>query len=90
MHFDATIHLGDVIMAVTGLVLIPVTRLLVRTLWQLRDALKEHAAVLFGSDRDPSTGLVTIVGALRRDAQKTALDMRDVKMELGMKADNRS
>ena len=90
MTFDGTIHLGDVIVAVIGLVLIPMFRLLATTLWTLRDTVQRLSVIVVGVDNDHSTGLVADIVALKKESQRHRNWLIEIRAEQGMKLDDRS
>ena len=90
MAFDGTIHLGDVIVAVIGLVLIPMFRLLATTLWTLRDTVQRLSVIVVGVDNDHSTGLVADIVALKKESQRHRNWLIEIRAEQGMKLDDRS
>lgn len=90
MVFDTTIQLGDIIMTVLSLVLIPGLWQLARTLRETREALQEMRYILLGTDRDPTTGVVHDVAALKKESQRHRNWLIEIRAEQGMKLDDRS
>lgn len=90
MVFDATIQIGDVIMAVVGLGLIPLMRLLITTLLELREGLQKLQMIVIGSTDDHSGGIMGDVSELKKESQRHRNWLIEVQAELGMKRDNRS
>lgn len=64
MEWDFTLHLGDVLMAVVTVVLIPVIRFAVQTLLKVSATMSDLSAIVLGHERYPESGLVHKVGAL--------------------------
>ena len=90
MTFDGMIHLGDVIVALIGLVLIPVVRSLITTLWAMRESLRDLHFIVVGTEKDPTTGLVGDVASLKKESQRHRNWLIEIRAEQGMKLDDRS
>ena len=90
MNFDGTIHLGDVMVGLIGLILIPLGRLLVTTLLTLREAVAELTYIVVGPEKDHSTGLVADVQALKKESTRHRNWLIEIRAEQGLKLDDRS
>ena len=90
MVFDTTIQLGDIIMAVVALGLIPLMRLLVTTLWDLREGLQKLQMIVVGSSDDHASGLLGDVSELKKESQRHRNWLIKIQAESGMKMDDRS
>lgn len=66
MTFDSTLHLGDVIISVIALGLLPAMKLLISTLLSLQKSMDRVQLVLFGSVAEKLPGLVYEVTRLVR------------------------
>lgn len=90
MTFDGTIHLGDVLVGLIGLVLIPLGRLLVTTLMGLQGAVSKLSYIVVGPDGEHTTGLVADVTALKKESQRHRNWLIEIRAEQGLKLDDRS
>lgn len=71
-----------------GLVLIPFGKVLISTLFSLRDAVLELTLLVKGTDS--STGLLVDVAALKKESLKHRDRLIEIGTELGMKQVERS
>lgn len=90
MQIDTTIQLGDIIMMLVALGLIPLMRLLVSTLWELREGLQKLQMIVIGSGDDHSSGLLGKVSGLERESQRHRNWLIKIQAEQGLKLDDRS
>lgn len=90
MSFDPTVHIGDVIVAVIGLVLLPLTRLLVTTLMAMRESLRELQLIVVGTGKDPTSGLVGDIAELKKASQKHRNWLIEIQAEHGIRRDDRT
>ena len=66
IEFSWTVDVGDLVIALVGLVLIPVARSLITTLSSIRASFQELSVAVFGTERDPSIGLVERIQRMER------------------------
>lgn len=71
-------------------VLVPSIKLLIATLNDMSSTMQEFRLTIYGSDRDPSTGHVMMIAALRKHAEKEARKLMQTRLELGLKVDERT
>lgn len=90
MTWDGTVHLGDVIVVVVGLILIPAGKMLIGALWELRESFRELRVIVVGSERDPGSGLVAVTGEVKKEVLKHRDRLIRVESELGMKIGDRT
>jgi len=90
MTFDATIHLGDVIVTLIGVVLIPIGRMLVKTMWDMRESLQRLHFVVMGMEQDPTTGIIGDLAALKKETLRHRNWLIEIRAEQGLKLDDRS
>lgn len=80
-----TLDIGDLIIAVVGLVLIPTAKMTISALSSIRRAVEDLTTTVYGSARDPSTGIVARTVGLERTIQRQHQRLADVEMEIGVK-----
>lgn len=68
MIFDATIHLGDIILAIVTLIIIPFVRSLSTGLFSLRDTVRDLNRTIGNSN--PPTGLLGDVVNLKNEMRE--------------------
>ena len=86
--FEWTIRIGDILMAVVVVGIIPLSKLLVRVLLDLRDAVHGLSFVVLGSKDRP--GLVGDVSELRKESTRHRNWLIELQAERGMTRDDRS
>lgn len=88
MDFDGTIHLGDVLMAVVALILIPAGKALLGILADMRQTVQELSFLVVGTkDRQ---GLVGDMDEVKKESRRHRNWLMEVKAHLGLKLDDRS
>lgn len=82
-----TLDVGDLIIAVVGLVLVPTARVTIAALSSIRRAVEDLTITVYGTTKDPSVGILAQVGELRRHGQKAHQRLAEVELELGIRRD---
>lgn len=85
-----SVDLGDLVVAVLGLVFIPVTRALIRTLWSVRMAVEELTVAVFGTEKDRSIGIIAHVADLRKEHKRHRNWLFQIASDIGSKLEDRS
>lgn len=89
--FDLTIHLGDVLLALLSLVIIPFVSRLNTTLSSLRETVSELKLVVFGAGKDLSSGVLGDIAALQKESQRHRNWLIELQVQNGhIRRDDRS
>ena len=87
---DWSIDIGGIIMGVVALVFLPVARMLMTTLWQMRDALRDLGHVVLGSREGDTTGLVTRVHQTEGEIRRHRDRLINLEVDAGLKIRDRT
>lgn len=85
-----SLDLGDLVIAVIALVFIPVTKLLICTMREVRKAVQELTIAVFGSEKDPSIGIIAHIAELRKETARHRNWLTRLSSEAGSKIEERS
>lgn len=85
-----SLDIGDVVITLIALVFIPVTKLLIRTLYAVREAVQELTIAVFGTKQDPSIGMVAHIAELRKETVRHRNWLTRLSAETGSKIEERS
>lgn len=85
-----SLDVGDLLIVLIGLVLIPVTRTLINTMWSVREAIQELTMAVFGSDKEPGSGIIAHVSELQRESARHRNWLIKLSAETGVKQEDRS
>lgn len=85
-----SLDIGDLVIVFIAVVLIPVTKLLIRTMYSVREAVQELTVAVFGSKQDPSIGLVAHIAELRKETIRHRNWLTRISAETGSKIEDRS
>lgn len=80
-----TMDLGDVVIAIVGLVLLPTARMTIRAMSSIRQAVEDLTVTIYGTKTDASVGIVSRLGDLKKQTQRHHERLVEVEMELGVK-----
>ena len=89
-HIDWSIDLGGLIMVLIAAVFIPITRMLVLALWDMRDTVRDISHIVIGTRDDDSTALVTRVKSTEHEIRKHRDRLINLEADAGMKIQDRS
>ena len=89
-QLEWVVDVGDLVIALIGLVLIPLMRMLMTTLWSVRDAVRELTLIVVGSDKNPEAGLIGEVSSLKKESQRHRTWLIELQAEQGVRRDDRS
>ena len=70
IDFNWTVDVGDLLVALLGLVFVPIVRSLVRTLHEIRVSFMQVSVAVFGTERDSSIGLVERMKKIERHCRE--------------------
>ena len=85
-----SIDLGGLIMAAIALVFIPVTKSLLRTLWEVRTAVENLTTAVFGTEQDRSIGIVAHLAELKKESTRHRNWLIEIQSGLGLHRKDRS
>lgn len=80
-----TLDLGDVVIGVVGLVLLPTARMTIKAMSSIRRAVEDLTVTMYGTTTDASIGILSRVGDLKKQTQRHHERLVEVEMELGVK-----
>ena len=90
MHFDWTINITGLLLAVLTAGVIPLVRVLVTTLREIRQHIGDLQYLVVGAPADDGSGLVRRMRAVERETLKNRERLGHVESELGMKIQDRT
>ena len=90
MPVDWTIRLGDILMALVTVGIIPLARAIHKVLSEMRDDIRDLRHIVVGPERDEATGLVAKVEGLRTETRKHRDRLIRLESEASIKIDDRT
>ena len=89
-HINWSIDVGGIIMAAMALVLVPVTKMLVTTLWAMRDTVRDLGHIVVGAHSDDSSALLPRMKAVEHEIKRHRDRLILIESEAGLKIQDRT